>query len=444
MRRFVLLLSILLGMALIGPVAASPQPTPVCRFCGVQFEEAASAAGANVTVTASDVLIEVHEDGSATWTVRLSLGNGSEAFTGVPAGLGDAARELAADGYGLPAKPAFVDAMFEGDTAVLRYRDADAAERRAGLLVVDYLHDRGGQPWFHVNADRFTVRGPPGTAVVNAPESGRVADREVTWRGNGSGDTRFGPDLEGSPYVVFGPDRSAATRLRATAAVGLATLPILLDGISRYLVIQPAIFALLLGGVVFAFSRWDPQPPVEPLAWLIGGLGALGAAVPAVTNGPGWVSGPPLLALGLATVSLRADLRGRLRRPRGQALAVGGLLVASFVVLLGLHLVLASRWTNPPAVALRATAIAFPLAAMVPLGGALAVDPERIRPWFTLAVLGFVAVPLTVVNLVDPPSGLGAGLLAVGLLLGAAVAPIIGALGLALGRSLAGGDAATE
>lgn len=443
MRRAALLGALLLLAALAGPATASPQPTPVCRFCGGQFEAAAADTGVNATVASSEVVVAVDADGGATWTVRLGLANGTEAFASSPDRLEDAARSLL-DGYrGLPEDASFIDARLEGHTAVLRYRDPDAARRHAGLLVVDYLHDRGGVPWYHVNADRFVVRGPEGTVVANDPESGTVTGGAVVWQGKGAGEWYEGTDLAGSPYVVFGPDRSAATRLRAAAAVALATWPIVADGVRRFLLVQTALFALALAAVVAAFGRWRPRPRVEGLAGVLAGLGLLGVAVPLVTHGPGWVAGPPLLALGLAGLGLAPAARARLREPRAQALAVAGLLVGCFVVLLGLHLALATEYTDPPAIALRATAIAFPLAAMVPVGGVLETSPDDVRPWYALAVLAFIVATATVVDLVDPPTGIGAGIFAIGLGVGAVAAPLVGSVGLALGRSLAGSRTST-
>lgn len=444
MRRAALLVGLLVLVTVAAPVAASPQPTPVCRFCGGQFEAAAADAGVNATVGSSEVVVAVDADGSATWTVRLELDNGTDAFAAAPGQLDLAARSLLDPGRGLPEDATFVDARLEGRTVVLRYRDADAARRHAGLLVVDYLHDRGGVPWYHVNADRFVVRGPDGTVVANDPESGTVTDGAVVWRGEGGGEWYEGTDLEGSPYVVFGPDRSSSTRLRAAAAVALATWPVVADGLRRFLLVQTALFALALAAVVAVFGRWRPRPHVEGLAAVLAGLGLLGVVVPVVVNGPAWVAGPPLLALGLAGLGLTPAAWARLREPRVQAFAVAGLLAGSFVVLLGLHLALASEYTDPPAIALRATAIAFPLAAMVPLGGVLAERPDRVRPWYALAVLAFVVATALVVNLVDPPTGLGAGFYAVFLGVGAVAAPLVGMLGLWLGWSFAEGDGAAE
>ena len=214
MRRLALLLVLAVLLApLAAPAAASPQPTPVCRFCGGQFVDVASEAGVNVTVASSEVDVHLRPDGSARWEVGLELANGSAALADAPGALESIARALAEEGYGLPEEPTLVDAGQDGDRVTLTYRAPNAAERHAGLLVVDLLHDDGGEPWYHVNAERFTIHGPDGTVVANTPESGTVDGRSVTWTGESGEDWYVGTDLHGSPFVAFAPaDATAVDR----------------------------------------------------------------------------------------------------------------------------------------------------------------------------------------------------------------------------------------
>ncbi len=119
---------------------------------------------------------------------------------------------------------------------------------------------------------------------------------------------------------------------------------------------------------------------------------------------------------------------------------MGGLLIATYGLLVGLHIGLANDWARPVRLALRTTSLAFPLAAMVPLGGALAVEPERVYHWFAVALGAFALVPVIVVPVFDPPTGFGYGFFMLALLVLAIVTPLVGSLGLALGRSLALAD----
>jgi hypothetical protein len=329
----------------------------------------------------------------------------------------------------------------DGDTAVLVYRDPDAASRHAGLLVVDYLHDGGREPWYYVNAERFTIRGPDGTAVTNSPEGGAIEGRNATWTGSSSGGIyASGVDLEGSPYVVFGPDRSAVTTLRTAAALGLATLPIVVRSLEHYFLFQTATFAASLAAVLLAVRRWSPEPTPGRLGAAVAGLGLLGIVGPVVGQGfrldP--VTGPTVFALALGALAWEGRLSEHMRTVRSQALVAAGLLVVAFLVLVPVY-VLGTRFERPFLVAARSVGLAVPLAAMLPLGGALGERPRTAR-WWVLAVAGFVVLVLSMVNPADPPTGLGGGLMTFFLLGLALVGPLLGAPVVVLGRRLAAGS----
>lgn len=425
-------------LALPVPLLASPQPTPVCGFCGDQF---AGTAGMNTTVEESTVVVQVHENGSATWSVRNRLSNGSEAFRAHPDLLGATASRLAETHHGPPGDVEFVSARLDGETAVLVYRDPDAARRHAGLLVVDYLHDRGYEPWYYVNADRFTVRGPDGTVVTNTPESGSVEGRNATWSGSPGGVYASGVELGGSPYVVFGPDGSTGTALRTVAALGLATLPIVVRSLRSFVVFQTLAFAAVLGVVSLGLRRWSPEPTPERMGALLAGLGLLGVVGPVVGQRftLDMVTGPPVFALALGLVVQGDRLREGLRSDRSQALLAAVLLVVTFTVLVPVYAV-GTRFDRPILAAAKATAFAVPLAAMLPLGAVLDERRRAVR-WWLLAVVGFVLFAVSTVNPADPPTGLGGGLTALFLFALAFVGPLVGAPVVVLGRRLAGGRA---
>ena len=426
---------LLVGLLILPiPALASPQPTPVCGFCGEQF---AAEAGVNVTVVESTVLVRVHENGSATWTVRNELSNGSEAFRERPELLEAAASGLAIGHHGLPGRAEPVSARMDGDTAVLVYRDPDAASRHAGLLVVDYLHDGGYEPWYHVNAERFTVRGPGGTVVTNTPESGTVDGRNATWAGTSVGEYGFGSDLEGSPYVVFGPDRSAGAWLRTVAALGLATLPILVRGVENYVLFQTATFAASLAAVLFAVRRWSPEASPERLGGLLAGLGLLAVVGPVLGQGVRLdpVSAPAVFALALGLLVWDGRLTGGATTVRSQALLTAGLLAVAFAVLVPVY-AFGTGLDRPLLVATRSTGMAVPLAVMLPLGAALD-ERARATRWWVLTVVGFVVLVVSMVNPADPPTGLAGGLATFFLLGLALVGPLLGAPVVVLGRRLA-------
>jgi hypothetical protein len=421
--------------AVATPAAGSPQPTPTCRFCGFAFERAADDLGVAVDVEASTADVRIHENGSATWTVRNTLASAG-AFRDDSGQLDAVAGRLAERGHGPPDDPVLVDAHRDGDVAVLVFRDPDAAERRAGLLVVDYFHDGGYEPWYHVNADRLSVHGPEGRAVTNDPTGVAVEDGTATWRGNGSAELYRGTTLEGSPYLVFADRHSAATELRTTAALALATLPVVADSAEAYLLPQTLAFALALAGVVAVVrGRRVPLAP-ETTATVLAAAGALAAVVPVAVHGVGWLFGPPLFALGFGVLVVAGGdaVDRRLAAARGRV-AVGASLLAVTYLVTVVAGTAGAAWDRPLVAAARSTAFALPFAAFVPLGGVLDDAVERLLPWAVAAVVAFAVVPPTFVDFADPPTGFGSGIVGILLFLAAVAAPVLGVPFLALGRS---------
>lgn len=440
MRRAALALALLavLAVPLVPAVAASPQPRPVCGFCGDPFERAADDAGVNATVEASTATVRVHENGSATWTVENRLANGSDQFAADPETLAAVGRSLARSHRGVAEDPRFVDADLDGTTAVLTFRDPGAAERHAGLLVVDYLHHAGASRWHYVNAERVTLAGPSGTVVANDPESGAVDGGTVIWRG-ATGDLYASPDVTGYPLVVFGPDRSPWTTARATVAVTLATAPVAISAAWRVLVLQTLVFAATLLAVGHAVRRRRPPLDGRTLGALVAGLGVLAGAAFGLLGG--LAAAPVPTATGLVVGGLAATTRGRSlpTTPGRQALLSVGTVAAAGVAVTGL---LAATGADDDAVLLarRSAAVVLPAAALLPVGGALDAGDRRRLGWTAVGVVGFVAAVPLLVNLAEPRFGPGLLVLAVGTLLAALFLPVVASPVLALGWRLSARD----
>lgn len=424
-------------VALVAAAGASPQPTPVCDYCG-GFESAANESGVDATVAGSTAVVDVHPNGSATWTIRNRLADGADAFRENPDALDRTVERLEADGRGLLRDAGEPAARIDGDTVVVTVRQSDVAARHAGLLVVDLLHDRGYERWYVLNVDAFTVRGPPGTAVTNDPAAGSVDGRAVTWRGDAAGSPYDAPTLDGSPYVVFGPADAAgspATTARTTAALALATLPVVLRGVRRLLLAQTVLFAA--GAVAVGSLVGRVRVPITRDRFAVGvaAVGAVAAVATLLRDGFGFTPNAlfglvPAIAYVLAgTAAWRTP--ERLRSPRRlAALAVAIAAVAAVV-----SLPFAGRG-DPLALAVRTGVGTLPLVGFLPLGAAVAAS-DGVRRWWLPVVAAFPLAVGTLVDLADPPSGLAGGIAVFALLAAAIVVPLLGLPLALLGARLA-------
>ncbi|WP_458205374.1 hypothetical protein [Haladaptatus sp. NG-SE-30] len=439
MRRVLALTVLLLLVPVVGPSMASPQPTPVCQLCGSVFADAAEDGGINATVTNSTVVVRTHENGSATWVVRNRLSDGADRFRENPVRLNRLAQTLLDERYGLVDDATLVSTRMDSEVAVITIRDDDAATHHAGVLVVDYLHDGGYETWYVLNVDRFTIRGPDGTVVSNEPESGSVDGRSVTWYGETEPESYSAPSLEGSPYVAFGADDSLTTQMRTTGALALATLPIVVRSVRSFLLWQTVLFTVVLGGVVGLLRTYTPSVDGSRLAAITVALGAVGTVAfgTVVLRSTQFYPalGPPLFGVTVGLVAWETRTREtRQRRYSGARIAIGGLVFAfaGTTVVAGV-----TSAPNPIETAIRATAIALPLAALLPLGATLDANRRRLLRWGALAVVAFAAFPPAFVDFSDPPTGLGGGLLTVFVFVIAVLLPLVGTVVLLVGQSFA-------
>ena len=188
----------LLAVFVAIPVASTPPPEPFCGPCGNGFTEAAQWYGGthgieNETVTGvkhSTATIRVHENGTATWTIRNRLVSEDVAkyFRENPTVLDGIVR------YRGPGT--LLDTRVVGTkTVVLRYRTTAAAATPGGVVRFDgFRYARSGSI-SGLGADRLTVVGPPGTVVTRAPHGASVG-------GNSFSVTAF-HDVGDGPFVTF-------------------------------------------------------------------------------------------------------------------------------------------------------------------------------------------------------------------------------------------------
>lgn len=252
----VLLVLLGAGVVSVGPGSASPQPTPVCPNCGVQFEDAAAEQGYDVTVTRSVVDVHVRTDGSARWTTRTTLSESGRANL-----TEDAARDVVTtriDVHPL-GTPQGVDVALDGHTLVVSYTLDDAATTRAGVVLVDAFY-RGYDAWWVVNADRFAVHAPDGHGLANDLATDTNAT-SVTYRGT-SQDRYSGDSIDSDTFIAFTPEGTTLPDARADIAIATYLFPAALGDVVRSAIVP----AILLTAAVLVYPRLgvaDAAPDVD-------------------------------------------------------------------------------------------------------------------------------------------------------------------------------------
>lgn len=369
MRRSLLALTTLLLVSSIAlPAFASPQPEPVCGACGGGFELAIEREDVDATVVESTAVVRVHDDGSATWTVRNRLANQSTADTlrnrsdALLTALEYANRRSTVEGPFTNAS-----ARVEDRTVVLTFEDRYATtEIPGGVHVVDYFHSGGADSWYVLTADRFTIVGPEGTDVTNDPADATVEGRNATWNGNASVSMWEAPMVDEDTYVAFAEPGAAATAL-TTVALALATLPTVVDVLTAFHLPATVLFGLVFAGVG-AGSRSVARRAdgYERVAGAVVSLGIVGPAV-VVLSSDGWF----WWAAGFAAVSVAM---GGVALARGSRVSPSQLLGAGALALTGTALVAALAGSGE---SLPDTMRSLPLVVAPALGAALATGNRR-------------------------------------------------------------------
>lgn len=253
-RRLTLLACCLLALAaLAAPAVAMPPPEGVCGPCGPGFVDAADEEGVAVTVSHSEAAVDVHANGTATWTVRNRVGDDDAAALAE----GDALDRVAARAVD-DADPV---ARLDGGEVVLRYRVDGFATPVAGALRVDHFRqDFAVANYDWLGADRLVLRAPDGYRVAGAPPGATVA-------GDGSRMTVTAYEAPGT-FVTLVP-RGPLSGLRGVAAVAATLAPVVAANARRVLLLPTALFGVVVGGAVVA---------LPPLLGRLGGRGGVPGA----------------------------------------------------------------------------------------------------------------------------------------------------------------------
>ncbi len=259
--------AVLLALAVLAPAvtAGAPPPRSVCEPCHEDLERGAEQHGIGIDITGSTATMQVHENGTATWTVTSHYVPG--AYDGDPDAERRNVSALATDPeLRRDVASRAVGSYYDPDTDRLRsvaandsairftFRERDVArETPGGVLIVDAFHTGGSGTGWYVDVTRLRIVGPDGTVIANGAADA-VGDATAT---AANGTLTLAGDVEDPPafdrndvYVAFAKPGPAAGVL-AEAGIALATLPIALKVFPVVHLPGLAVLLALLG-----LARW--------------------------------------------------------------------------------------------------------------------------------------------------------------------------------------------
>ena len=303
------------------PAAAAPPPTDVCGACGASFEEAAAAAGDDITVEASTMDVRVAANGTARVTADLTVESGDADRVAASA---DAVLAALAAGDDLDATdgvapvPAAATLTAAGDTVRVQYDAPGVAHTAAGgVVVVDAFADGRPTGW-EVDAETVRLHAPAGYAVTHGP-----ADAPVTTWTSG--------DHIDDAVVTY----AASNGILATAATQLALVTETGAAFLRYAAIVLAPTLVVLAGLLWSTRAVGTRVPTVGSARAGTVVAAAGGAAAVALVASGAVSTyfefpiAATLFAALTAVAVGAlAASGRLRTIRALAVAAVGTPVA--------------------------------------------------------------------------------------------------------------------
>lgn len=392
--RTTALLAVALLVLVATPAGGMPPPEQVCGACGGAFEDAAADHGVGLDVAESTATVAVHENGSATWTVRNAVSPSSADRLRA----NDTAARVAADLVDTDDLLA-VDVADDG-AVTIRYRVDDFAVRSVGgaMRVEFFREDFAVANYDSLGADRLTLVAPDGMRVGRALPSASVDGREMTL-------TSYEPGTD-SAFVTLVPRGALFGALLSLLAVAEVLAPVVARNVVRDVLPPLVVFGVGVAVDVAVLSRVGPRPAAvrryaTPALLALGALAVVATLAGSVLPVLGGAS-PPVFGAGVGLLALGGAL-SRLERSgpvsyRAQTLAALGAVVVALVA----DLAAAALFVGGRRPALPLFLLA-PLFGLLPAGAALGRENRRLA--VATAFVAFLAGVLAVVPLARRPMG---------------------------------------
>lgn len=331
-RRLIALIAVTVLLLGTIPALAAPPPEPVCDGCGAAYTGAANATGVDVDVVESAAVVQLHENGSATWLVGLAL-SGPDADR---VRTNDALhRRIASNATGerfagigrgalthVTGDPA--DVGGEERAVYYRFHDDDFAQAGIGGTHVStrFRGDLAVANYDGLGVDRLTVEGL-GMSLTQAPPSATTVD--------GLSGSAFTVTQVDETVVTFHPQQASNPlellwlQLLGVLSVAELLLPVVVGNVGIMLLPALVPHTLVLGVVLAVLGRFAPPDPTETartavvaLFGVAAGVGLLQPLYADVFALPG-LGGPSAVPVGLG-VGAAAVAVGLTRPQRAEKL----------------------------------------------------------------------------------------------------------------------------
>lgn len=293
-RRLILPTVLVVLVVLVVPAVAMPPPEPVCTACAPAYEGVAANSGVDIRVAESAAVAQVHENGSATWTVGLVLAGPDagglvrneslheriarnatgERFAGTGPGRSVAVADIS-------------DLADEGESDVFyRYRDEEFASQGIGgtLVTTHFREDLSAANYDFLGVDRLTVAAP-GMEITRAPASADVV--------SGLSGSAFTLTSVDQAIVTVYPDRATNPikllwmQLVSRLSIAQVLFPVVTFNVGTLLLPALAVHTVTVGAVFLFLVRVGLPNAGASERRAVAGLLAIAAAV---------VAGQPLYA----------------------------------------------------------------------------------------------------------------------------------------------------
>jgi hypothetical protein len=201
------------------PVIARAPPEPVCGVCTQALNQAADDHEVNLERGTSKMMVQVHSNGTATFTARVSLTQGADQLRN-----GTLRRAIVRDiSYIVAEERRNLHTRINRTTLVVRYRAA-VAHQSLGVVRFDAFETAGAPPLAsggegppYPGADTLVMRTPADYKVHNG-YGDSANDTAILWYGDSH--EQYAGHIEDDVVISFVPTDATAPAIR----VRLATL----------------------------------------------------------------------------------------------------------------------------------------------------------------------------------------------------------------------------